>query len=168
MCTSFTLLSILLHALLLRHCATQSAPIDPDLCHISEYDFLNVTTTEFGEVSHLVGGTADVDGTASTAVRVIATQIEPPTQRKFVVARRVYQNMSPFEVIDALYSEFPRRRYLPCSNESYAELTREIRIVPRSEIIFITVKEVHRSVFIVMLVVLCTIVLIIGLLVERL
>lgn len=86
-----------------------------ELCHISHYEYLNVTS-EFSNATRFIGSR---EGATTFAVRVIAVEVEKP-HREFVVARCVFDSMLPVEIVDTLYREYPHRRYQSCVNEPLA------------------------------------------------
>jgi len=141
--------------------------VDAELCHISDYDFVKIANAEFNNVELIVGNHgASSSDVSMVAVRVIATQVDFPRQ-SFVVARRVYEHMAPYEIVDALYAEYPRRRYLACGTELYQGTVHEFIVASITNTIVVKVRELHELELSILALLICSIILVVVLLVER-
>jgi len=134
---------------------------DMDLCHINDYDFTEFTS-EFASVSEFVGRYKH----DTVAVRVVSIEIEEP-HREYVYARCVFRNSSPLNIIDTLYEEFPRRRYVVCGNNSYTRLIAAEAIEPRAIIVTLTRREETTVAITLILGMVCLITLVVVLMVEK-
>jgi hypothetical protein len=122
--------------------ATTNTTSDVELCHISHYEYVNVTR-EFSTAARFIGTR---EGVATLAARVIAVEIEKP-HREFVVARCVFDSMLAVEIVDTLYREYPRRRYQSCVNEPLDHFEDDrISVAPIVKIVCMKVKEEQRAV----------------------
>lgn len=137
---------------------------DVNLCRIVRYDFTDYTN-EFANVSHFIGRRGS-GGETSVAVRIVSVEIEEP-KNEFIVARSVFEHMRPVEIIDALYNEYPRRKYLACGNETYNDSVAEFVFAPRERLIAFPIGAEHQFVLAILVAIFCCILLFICLCVER-
>jgi hypothetical protein len=153
-----------MRCLILLCCCAHTLP--STLCRINFYDFTDLTA-EFNNATRFIGQRKDV---ASVAVRVVAIELEAP-RREFVVAHCVFESMLAVEAVDALYTAFPRRRYVPCKYGaawSDAIAKRRAHVLSTAERSVVISRIVWRNTVLGILgLLVCIIALIIALCVER-
>jgi len=129
-------------AVIIASTAAANATSGVELCHISHYEYVNVTS-EFSNAARFIGTR---EGVATLAARVIAVETEKP-HREFVVARCVFDSMLPVEIVDTLYREYPRRRYQSCINEPLDNFEdNRIGVAPIVKVVCANAKEEQRAV----------------------